>query len=221
LSGPWQTAKAVRSAARDGYLWSDLGITSSRLVIAFALGFAASFGLGFALGLSDRLARVFDVWITVLGSVPALVYIVACYLVIGISNTAAVIAVAIVVMPNATSAISDGVRATDPGLREMGRTFGAGRQHLLWHVIVPQAAPWIFTAARSCWSLTWRIMVFVELLGRPNGVGYRIQYWFNLADMPRVTAAALPLVVLIVLVDVGLFRTWERRLARWRPVELR
>lgn len=221
LSGPWSTLRALRAAAHDGYLWSDVAITSTRLVVAFVVGFAASMVAGLVLGLSERAHRLFGVWVTIGGSVPALVYVVACYLAIGITDAAAIVAVALVVMPTATATISDGIRTTDPGLREMGRSFGAQPGLLLTRVTVPQALPWIFTAARSAWSLTWRIMVFVELIGRSDGVGYRIQYWFNLADMPRVMASAVPLVAVIVLVDVAVFRRLERRLARWRPVEVR
>lgn len=58
-----------------------------------------------------------------------------------------------------------------------------------------------------------------EVVGRPDGVGYRIQYWFQLANMPRAIASAVPLVMVIVLVDAGFLRLIERRIARWRPVD--
>ena len=58
-------------------------------------------------------------------------------------------------------------------------------------VILPQTTPFIFTVAHTGLSLTWRLMIFVELLSRSSGVGYRIPYFYNLADMKRVMAAAL------------------------------
>jgi len=114
-----------------------------------------------------------------------------------------------------------GIGSIRKGQSEAAFALGMTRWQAMQQVVLPQAAPWIFTAARSCWSLTWRIMVFVEVIGRPDGVGYRIQYWFQLADMPRAIASAVPLIVVVVLVDVAVLRTIERRIARWRPAELR
>ena len=217
LLGVWPLA----AASGDGYLWTDLAHTLARLVLAFILGFAASAVVGILVGRSGLAYRFFGVWLTIGASTPALLVVVACYLAIGISDYAAVLAVAVIVIPGTAAAICDGVRATDPGLSEMARLYGASPGSVLRQVVLPQAAPWIFTAARSCWSLTWRIMVFVEVIGRPDGVGYRIQYWFQLADMPRAIASAVPLIVVVVLVDVAVLRTIERRIARWRPAELR
>lgn len=218
LSAPVATARAVGSASADGYLWSDLAVTCSRLVAAAGLGFVVSLVLGLALGLSPAAGRFFGLWVTIAASLPALVYLVACYLVIGVSDRAAIVAVALIVAPSTTVTVWDGVRTADPALREMGRAFDADRGLVLRRVIIPQALPWIFAAARGCWSLSWRIMVFAELLARPDGVGYRIQYWFNLDNMSRVMASALPFVVFIVAVDVLVFRSIETRLDRWRTV---
>jgi NitT/TauT family transport system permease protein len=218
---PAATARALAAASADGYLWTDLAHTLARLVLAFILGFTASAVVGILVGRSGLAYRFFGVWLTIGASTPALLVVVACYLAIGISDYAAVLAVAMIVIPGTAAAICDGVRATDPGLSEMARLYGASPGSVLRQVVLPQAAPWIFTAARSCWSLTWRIMVFVEVIGRPDGVGYRIQYWFQLADMPRAIASAVPLIVVVVLVDVAVLRTIERRIARWRPAELR
>lgn len=221
VSGPVSTARAIGAASADGYLWSDLAVTCTRLVAAASLGFALSLVIGLALGLSPNVGRFFGLWVTIAASLPALVYLVGCYLVIGVSDTAAIVAVALIVTPSTTVTVWDGVRTADPALREMSRAFDADRSLVLRRVIIPQALPWIFAAGRGCWSLSWRIMVFAELIARPDGVGYRIQYWFNLANMSRVMASAVPFVGFIVLVDVVVFRSLEARLARWRAVEVR
>ncbi len=86
-------------------------------------------------------------------------------------------------------------------------------------VILPQTMPFIFTAARTGLSLTWRLMIFVELLGRSSGVGYRIQYFYNLVDMKRVMAAALPFIALMLLFEFCALRPLERWAFRWRRAE--
>ena len=145
---PAATARAVAAASGDGYLWTDLAHTLARLVLAFILGFAASAVVGIVLGRSGLAYRFFGVWLTIGASTPALLVVVACYLAIGISDYAAVLAVAVIVIPGTAAAICDGVRATDPGLSEMARLYGASPGSVLRQVVLPQAAPWIFLMAR-------------------------------------------------------------------------
>src|SRR5258708_35526482 len=62
-------------------------------------------------------------------------------------------------------------------------------------------------------------MIFVELLGRSSGVGYRIQYFYNLVDMKRVMAAALPFIALLLLFEFCALRPLQRGAFPWRPAE--
>jgi NitT/TauT family transport system permease protein len=97
------------------------------------------------------------------------------YLVVGINNVAAMLGTACVVAPSMTQAVWDGMRAINPELQEMARSFNVPRYAIVRRVLLPQTLPHVFTAARNGLALTWRIMIFVELLGQSTGVGYRIQ----------------------------------------------
>jgi NitT/TauT family transport system permease protein len=145
--------------------------------------------------------------------------IVVIYLAVGINDRAAMIGTALIVAPSMTFAVWDGMRAINPELQEMARAFAVPRLMIVRRVVLPQTMPFIFTAARTGLSLTWRIMIFVELLGRQSGVGYRIQYFYNLVDMNRVVAAALPFVVLMLAFEFGVLRPLERFVFRWRRIE--
>ena len=56
----------------------------------------------------------------------------------------------------------------------------------LRHVLVPQLEPYVVAAARSGLALVWKIVLVVELLGRPDGVGYAISYYFQLFDVAGI-----------------------------------
>jgi NitT/TauT family transport system permease protein len=60
------------------------------------------------------------------------------------------------------------------------------------HFILPQLAPYLAAAAHSGLSLVWKIVLIVELLGRPNGVGFEIGVAFQLFDVTRILAAEIP-----------------------------
>ena len=61
----------------------------------------------------------------------------------------------------------------------------------LRHVVLPQLSPYLAAASRSGLSLVWKIVLIVELLGRPNGVGFEIGVAFQLFDVTRILAYAL------------------------------
>jgi NitT/TauT family transport system permease protein len=88
-------------------------------------------------------------------------------------------------------------------------------------VLFPQTLPYLFAAARACLALTWKIVIFVELMGRSSGVGYRIQYFYGLFNMERVLASALPFMLVMLLVELVVMRRLEQYLFRWRREETR
>ncbi len=221
LPGPWASIAAVGQSQREGYLWSDIGVTAYRIAGAFVIAMAASLVIGTLVGRLKVAERLIGPWVTIGASIPSLVVIVVVYLAVGVNDQAAMIGTAIIVAPPMIFAVWDGVRAINPELQEMARTFAVPRHIILRRVILPQTAPFIFTAARMGLSLTWRIMIFVELLGRSSGVGYRIQYYYNLVDMNRVVAAAIPFIGLMLAFEFGVLRPIERWVFRWRRSEAR
>jgi NitT/TauT family transport system permease protein len=220
LPGPIASILAVGQSSREGYLWSDIAITAYRVAGAFLIAFMAALVTGTLLGRSELAGRLFGPWVTIGASIPSLVVIVIVYLTVGVNDHAAMIGTALIVAPLMTFPVADGVRAIDPELHEMARAFAIPKFMILRRVILPQTMPFIFTAARTGLSLTWRLMIFVELLGRSSGVGYRIQYFYNLVDMKRVVAAALPFIVLMLLFEFGVLRPLERWAFRWRRAEI-
>lgn len=221
LPTPAMTAAAVSESLVDGQQWGDMAITFARMIAAFALSMSLAVVIGLALGTVRWFGQVFGLWVTVAASVPSLLYVVLAYLALGLSETAAIVAAALVVTPSAIFNVWQGVLAVDPRLSEMARSFELPRATILRRVLLPQTLPYLFAAARASLALTWKIVIFVELMGRSSGVGYRIQYWYNLFDMQRVLAAALPFMALMLLLELVVIRRLEVRLFRWRRAEAR
>nr|PZN48491.1 MAG: hypothetical protein DIU68_21590 [Chloroflexota bacterium] len=150
---------------------------------------------------------------------PSILYPVNPCLMVGLNDLAAVIGAGLVVAPSVTYNIWQGMKTLDPDLTEMARVFNVPGRTIFRHVILPQTIPFIFAAARVGLALTWKIVIFVELLGRSSGVGYRIQYWYQLFNMERVLASALPFILLMLVIELIVLRTLEARLFRWRRAE--
>ncbi len=207
---------AFGEALGEGYIWSDMVTTFSRVLAAFSFAMLMALSIGLAIGMMRWFARMFDFWVTIAASVPSILYIVIAYLWLGLNDTAAVVAAALIVTPSATFNVIQGVRAIDPGLSEMARAFRVSKRDIVFRVLLPQTLPYLFAAARTGLALTWKIVIFVELMGRSSGVGYRIQYFYSLFNMERVLASALPFMVVMLMVELVIIRRLEARLFRWR-----
>lgn len=221
LPRPIQSVGAIGEAMEAGYLWSDMRITAARIAAAFVLALALAITFGVTLGMSELATKLFGNWVTIAASIPSLLYIVIAYLWIGLNDRAAIIGGAFVVLPTITFNVWQGMKSLDPELSEMSRTFGVPRRTTIFRVLLPQTLPFIFASSRLGLALTWKIMIFVELLGRSSGVGYRIQYWYNLFNMERVLAAAIPFILVMLTLEFVVLRPAERYLFRWKREESR
>jgi NitT/TauT family transport system permease protein len=217
LPDPQTVALAILHEAQTGELWFNLAATLARVVVSFAIAMAIGTALGLAMGRSRLADRFADPWLVVLLNLPALVIIVLAYVWAGLTESAAIAAVALNKVPIATVTVREGARSLDAGLDEMAKVFRMGPWVRMRHVVMPQLAPYLAAAARSGLSLVWKIVLIVELLGRPNGVGFEIGVAFQLFDVTKILAYALAFVAVMLVIETFLVQPLERHVSRWRP----
>jgi NitT/TauT family transport system permease protein len=202
--------------ARSGALFLHLGATLARVALAFTLAMSLGSAIGYLMGrvrLADRLG---DPWLILLLNLPALVVIVLAYIWAGLTETAAIAAIAINKLPTAVVTLREGARALDPSLDEMAQVFAFPRWRTFRHVLLPQLAPYVAAAARSGLSLVWKIVLVAELLGRPDGVGFEIGVAFQLFDIPLLLAYSLSFAAVVLVIEAVLVQPFEVRVSRWR-----
>jgi NitT/TauT family transport system permease protein len=217
LPAPLAVLDAIRVQTASGALPSALGATLARVAAAFALSMAAGSAIGYAMGRRATADRWLDAPLVVLLNLPALVIIVLAYVWIGLNEAAAIVAVALNKLPNAVVTLREGARTLDVELDEMAAVFGFSTWKRWRHVVLPQLAPFFAAATRSGLSLVWKIVLVVELLGRPNGVGFEIGTAFQLFDVATLLAYALPFTAIMLAIETLLVQPFERHAARWRP----
>ncbi len=194
-----------------------MAATLARVAAAFALAMTIGTALGLAMGRKRAFDAFADPWLVVLLNVPALVIIVLAYIWVGLTEAAAIGAVALNKLPNTIVTVREGARALDAGLDEMARVFRMSAATRLRHVLAPQLAPYLAAATRSGLSLVWKIVLVVEMLGRPNGVGFEIGTAFQLFDVKLLLAYTIPFVCVMLAIETLLVQPLERYISRWRP----
>jgi NitT/TauT family transport system permease protein len=217
LPDPQTVFMAIIAEARSGALALNLAATLARVAVAFVIAMALGSVIGLVMGRSRLADRLGDPWLIALLNLPALVIIVLAYVWAGLTETAAIAAVALNKLPIATVTVREGARSLDRMLDDMAQVFRMSAWARLRHVILPQLAPYLAAAARSGLSLVWKIVLIVELIGRPNGVGFEIGVAFQLFDVTRILAYALAFIAVMLAIETFLVQPLERHVARWRP----
>ena len=168
LPAPLAILDFIVGESATGDLWRNVGITLARVGISFLLAMTLGVLLGIALGRWRRLNLVLDTPLLILLNTPALVITVLAYIWVGLNEAAAIVAVVLNKLPNVAVILREGARGLDPQLEEMARTYRFDRRTWIAHVLVPQLQPFVVAAARSGLSLAWKIVLVIELLGRPE-----------------------------------------------------
>ena len=206
----------VLAELRSGELLFHISATLLRVLLAFVLAMSIGTLIGLILGRNKLADSWLDAWVVIFLNIPALVTIVLSYLWIGLTEVAAITAVALNKIPMVVVIMREGARALDPKLFDMAKVFRMDSFSQFRHITLPQLAPHLAAAARTGIALIWKIVLVVEFLGRSNGVGFQIHLYFQLFDVGRVMAYAISFVIIMLIIEWVILQPLERRANRWR-----
>ena len=196
-------------------VYAEMWITFRRILIAFAGATTVGIALGVAMGLSRRVTAFFRP-IVVLGlAVPDPVYIIVAILVLGTDESSGLIAMVLALIPFVVNIVVSGVRSRDRGLDEMSSVYRLGRRRYLTDVVARQVAPALIAATRTCFAFSWKLVVLVEALTQPRGIGAQIYLSFRLLRPDHMIALALIFILMLRAVEAVVFAPVERRLLAW------
>lgn len=216
LPSPRNVLLALWTELYAGELLFHLGKTMMRVAISFTLAMLLGVALGILMGSSQRWDRPLDIFIILGLNIPALVTIILCYIWLGLTETAAVIAVTLNKIPTVTVTIREGARAIDKQLLQVARVYRLSRRDTFFSVYLPQLYPYLFASARNGLSLIWKIVLVVELLGRSDGIGFRLATFFHFFDIANILAYTLAFTLVIFMIEALLLRPLAANLNRWR-----
>lgn len=107
------------------------------------------------------------------------------------------------------------VRGIDHRLIDSARTFCLKPIVFFSRVLLPAAAPGIFTGAMLGLVLSFIMLTIAEMIGAKSGLGWYIQYYADFAQYDRVIAGII-FVGLVVLLIVTVFDRIQHIVLRWQ-----
>ena len=220
VPGPVAVAGKAWDNFRSGQAFFHLYKTLSRVFFGLLLTMLLGIAAGAAMGLFKRGEAFLDSWVTVGLTIPAIVYSIICLLWFGLTERAAVIAIALSAFPTVSISVWQGIKGLDSHLVHMGAAFHMSRTAIFGKIIFPQLLPHLLASMRYALGICWKICTTVEVIGLSSGVGYMVNYWFGLFSMTQVFAWTLSFLLVMFAIEYLIFKPVETRLTRWRTNEV-
>jgi NitT/TauT family transport system permease protein len=202
-----------------GSLVDNAVVSIERVILGFGLAAVVAIPLGIGMGRFAVLNDFFDVTLELLRPIPPLAWVplALAWFKIGIVSIVFVIFIG-AVFPILLNTV-DGVRGVKNTWVEVGTTLGASERQILTKVIVPGAAPTIWTGLRVGFGIAWMCVVAAEILPGPtSGLGYLIMYAYNLGQINVIIAGIIVIGLIGLTIDQG-FKAVEKRWFGWRRLE--
>jgi NitT/TauT family transport system permease protein/taurine transport system permease protein len=211
----WQSAEQISTVGYADATLAGHALHSTRLVI---MGFAVAVSIGVPLGLLMGCSRIAEALINpaflVIRPIPPLAWIPLAIVWLGLGDAAKIMVIFFAAFVPAVINTSAGVRAIEPFVIEAARMLGTGRWRLLSEVLLPAAAPMIFTGLRLSLQASWTTLVAAELVGALAGLG-RVLNMAQQDIYPAMVLVGMAAVGVLGWVTTRLLAEVERRAMPW------
>lgn len=186
--------------------------------ILYGFGASVVFGIAFGvlLGVSDFWREALRLYVLVGMAVPGLLVVIFSAMWFGISDYTPMVATAVVTTPFIADVIQGGVEDIDQDLLTMSGAFGVTKWRMYRWVLFPSILPQIFSSVRFAFSVAWKVVVLAEVVIANVGIGFVIRDEMNQLSMTGVVSYLVLFVVVMLLIEYGLFRQVERVVFDWR-----
>jgi|TARA_B100000959_G_scaffold284886_1_gene357776 sulfonate transport system permease protein len=215
-ASPWEIVTSDELRTRD--FWSEIWISTQRMLKGFALGSSAGVALGVLMGVSRIFRASFESLLSALYTVPKLALIPLFVTLFGFGDLPRIILIAVTVFFFVWIATMSAVIGVDEGYREAAISFGANKWQLFRHVLFPAALPQVFVGLRIAAGVAVLMLIGVELVLASDGLGALIEKGRTLF-LPELTYVGIAFAALMGLVFSSIIRVVARRVVPWAPEE--
>lgn len=214
MPSPGKVWGTLISLLQKGTLLQSLLVSLGRVLKGYLLASALGIVLGILIGLSRHLDRITSLLVQIIKPIPPIAWIPLVILWFGIGESGKVFLIFLggffIVLINVT----DGIRQTDEKLIEVSRAMETPFLKHIFLVMIPSAAPNIFTGLRTGLSSCWMCVVAAELVSSTTGLGYLIMNARQFGQTDKVIIGMLTIGLVGKIMD-SLLRLIEKLAIRW------
>lgn len=215
LSPPSAVLASIAQLAQQNQLGKHIAASLQRSLWGLLLAIGAGVLIGLPMGAVRRLERLLDPVLQLFRQTSAFALFPVFILFLGIGELSKVAIIFWASFWPVLLSTIGGVKQVDRLLINSARSMGASRGFIFFKVVLPAAAPSIFTGVRLAGAYCITALVAAEMIGAHSGLGFLTLNSQETFQIPTMYAGILLLAVLGLLLNY-LLALLERRLLRWR-----
>ncbi|OJX70169.1 MAG: hypothetical protein BGO95_03975 [Micrococcales bacterium 73-13] len=211
LSKIWDSfVTEMSSGQMELHLWAS----TRNILIGLAVGVVVGVVGGTVIGLSRRLRAVLNPYLQFFRTLPQVAIIPIIIGAFGITAVPKIWAIGFACIWPVLLNTVDGIRAIDPGVRDMVDAYRITTWRSIFRVVLPGALPQIMAGIRISLSVAVVLMVVSEIYAATEGVGYFIHITTGLFQTDKTWMGTLLVGLMGYLLSV-IFLLIEKRALRW------
>jgi ABC-type nitrate/sulfonate/bicarbonate transport system permease component len=213
-SSPLGAIQGLGYLAETGSLWEPTLSTLQSVGLGMGISIGIGVPVGLVIGRSVILHGLVEPLISIMYSVPFVVFLPIIIFWFGIDDTARlVIVVWAAAFPLLINVVA-GARNLDSNYLQVSRVFCSSRLKTLWSVSLPGTMPYILAGIRQAVGRSLVGAIVAELFMGTEGLGYVVQTETSNFQMDHAMAAIAVIAVVAVVLNRGV--AWlESRLTFW------
>lgn len=172
LPTPQEVAVQLGMALDNTRFIQNVGMSLRRIAIGFLVAVVLGVALGLAIGRYRLLRQLVFPAVEALRPIPAIAW-VPISIMLWPDNEVSIVFITFIgaFFPILLNTVA-GVQSVDAVLLRAGQCLGAREPQLMWHVVLPGAAPQIFTGLAVGMGVAWVSLIAAEMISGQFGVGY-------------------------------------------------
>jgi nitrate/nitrite transport system permease protein len=199
----WQHLKDpfYDKGTNDKGIGIQLGYSIARVLLGYLIAVAVAIPLGFLIGMSPLMSRALDPFIQIMKPISPLAWMPLALYTIRDSGISAIFVIFICSVWPMLLNTAFGVASVRREWLNVAKTLEMSPGRTAWRVILPAAAPTIFTGMRISIGIAWLVIVAAEMLVGGTGIGYFVWNEWNNLSITNVITAILFIGIVGMLLD--------------------
>lgn len=171
LSAPSMILLALWELASTGELWPALAASLYRVSVGFVLGTVAGVIVGLGAGLIPGVRHFFDPLVSFLYAIPKVAFLPIFLLLFGLGHASKIAIIAFSGFFPVFIASRHAVLSVNKLLVWTAQNMGTPQRKIFFRVIIPAAAPQLFSGVRIGLAHAFVVLFAAELIGSKVGLG--------------------------------------------------
>jgi len=174
LPSPVAVVEKLVEQARNGELWSDVGVSTYRVMVGYLASSVIAIPIGLLCGSIPRVEAAIEPIMDFIRYMPVVAFVPLTILWVGTDDSQKFLIIFLGTFFQQVLMFADAVRRVPMAFRNLGATLGLSRVKILVRIVFPSALPLVWDALRISLGWAWTWLVVAELVAATEGMGYRI-----------------------------------------------